>query len=162
MQAIQMTGRLEPRGSWGAPTACPIARTFEALGSRSAYVILREALYGATRFEEFVQRTGVSEPVTAARLKDLTEEGILEKVPYQEPGQRTRNEYHLTEKGSDLLPVMVAMARWGSRWQFPDDHSPVQMRHRGCGERIGAVLRCDGGHDVAANEIELYPFDRAD
>lgn len=156
-----MTGRLEPRGSWGAPQACPIARTFEALGSRSAYVILREAFYGATRFEEFVQRTGVSEPVTAARLKDLTEEDILEKVPYQEPGQRTRNEYHLTEKGADLLPVVVAMARWGSRWQFPDGGAPVQMRHNGCGERIGAVLRCDGGHDVALADIELHPVDGA-
>jgi DNA-binding HxlR family transcriptional regulator len=159
MQAIQMTGRLEPRGSWGAPQACPIARTFEALGSKSAYVILREAFYGASRFEEFVKRTGVSEPVAAARLKDLTEEGILTKVPYREPGQRTRHEYHLTEKGSDLLPVVVAMARWGSRWQFPDGGAPVQMRHRDCGERIGAVLRCDAGHDVTVADIQLHPVE---
>lgn len=157
-----MTGRLEPRGSWGAPRACPIARTFEALGSRSAYVILREAFYGASRFEEFVQRTGVSEPVAAARLKDLTEEGILEKVPYQEPGQRTRHEYHLTEKGADLLPVVVAMARWGSRWQFPEGEAPVQLRHSGCGERIGAVLRCDGGHDVTVADIQLHPVERSE
>ena len=97
-----------------------MARTFETSGPRSAYVIMREAFYGATRFEEFVERTGISEPVVAARLRELTDEGLLEKVPYQEPGQRTRSAYRLTEKGSDLLPVLVAMMRWGDRWLFPD------------------------------------------
>ncbi len=151
-----MAGRLGPRSGWGAPTACPIARTFEVLGSKSAYVITREAFYGATRFEEFVQRTGISEPVAAARLKDLTEEGIFEKVPYREPGQRTRHEYHLTQMGTELLPVLVAMGNWGSRWLF-DEGAPVEMRHAGCGHPIEAVLRCDAGHDVTTAEIELAP-----
>jgi DNA-binding HxlR family transcriptional regulator len=156
MKQIQMAGRLEPRSGWGAPAACPIARTFEALGSKSAYVIMREAFYGATRFEEFVQRTGISEPVAAARLKDLTEEGIFEKVPYREPGQRTRNEYHLTEKGSELLPVLVAMGDWGSRWLF-DDGAPVEFRHAGCDSPVKAVIRCGEGHDLTASEIVLSP-----
>ena len=55
-------------------------------------MILREAFYGATRFEEFVERAGISEPVAAARLRELTAEGLLEKVPYREPGQRTRSD----------------------------------------------------------------------
>ncbi len=151
-----MAGRLEPRSSWGAPTACPIARTFEALGSKSAYVIMREAFYGATRFEEFVQRTGISEPVAAARLRDLTEEGLFEKVPYREPGQRTRHEYHLTEKGSELLPVLVAMGEWGSRWLFADG-APVEFRHAGCGSPVKAVTQCEKGHQVGASEIALTP-----
>jgi DNA-binding HxlR family transcriptional regulator len=154
MEQIQMAGRLEPRSSWGAPTACPIARTFGVLGSKSAYVIMREAFYGATRFEEFVQRTGISEPVAAARLKELTDEDIFTKVPYREPGQRTRNEYHLTDKGTALLPVLVAMGTWGSRWLF-EDGAPVEMRHADCGHPVEAVLRCDAGHDVSLGEIEL-------
>ncbi len=97
-----MTGERWPRvRAGGLPDACPIERAFETLGTRSAYVMMREAFYGATRFEEFVERTDISEPVVAARLRELTDEGLLEKVPYQEPGQRTRSGYRLTEKGSD-------------------------------------------------------------
>ena len=152
---IHMTGELSPRSSWPAPGEnCPIARTFETVGTKSALVILREAFYGATRFEEFVERTGVSEPVVAARLRELSDEGLLDKVPYQEPGQRTRNGYRLTEKGSDLLPVLVAMMRWGDRWLFPDG-ARVELAHSGCGSPVHAELRCEAGHAVAPDELDL-------
>jgi len=152
---IHMTGRLSPRSSWPAPGEhCPIARTFETVGTKSALVILREAFYGATRFEEFVERTGLSEPVVAARLRELGDEGLLDKVPYREPGQRTRNGYSLTEKGSDLLPVLVAMMRWGDRWLFPDG-ARVEVTHSGCGSPVHAELRCEAGHAVAQDELDL-------
>ncbi len=149
-----MTGELEPRSAWGAAIACPIARTFETVGTKSAYVIMREAFYGATRFEEFVERTDMSEPVVSARLRELTDEGLLEKVPYQDPGQRTRNAYQLTEKGSDLLPVLVAMMRWGDRWLYPNG-ARVDLTHTGCGSPVHAALRCEAGHEVAAQQLDL-------
>lgn len=152
---IHMTGRLAPRSAWPAPGEhCPIARTFEAVGTKSAFVILREAFYGATRFEEFVERTGMSEPVVAARLRELSADGMLEKVPYREPGQRTRNGYRLTEKGSDLLPVLVAMMRWGDRWLF-ENGARVEVTHSGCGSAVHAVLRCEAGHMVSPGELDL-------
>lgn len=152
---IHMIGRLEPRASWPAPgDNCPIARTFETVGTRSAFVILREAFYGATRFEEFVQRTGMSEPVVATRLRELSGEGLLEKIPYQEPGQRTRSGYQLTDKGSELLPLLVAMMRWGDRWLFPDG-ARVELTHSGCGSPVHTVLHCEAGHAVAPDELDL-------
>jgi DNA-binding HxlR family transcriptional regulator len=152
---IHMTGELSPRSSWPAPgDNCPIARTFETIGTKSALVILREAFYGATRFEEFVERTGVSEPVVAARLRELSDEGLLDRVPYQEPGQRTRNGYRLTEKGSDLLPVLVAMMHWGDRWLFPEG-ARVGLTHTGCGSPVHAELRCEAGHAVGPDELDL-------
>jgi DNA-binding HxlR family transcriptional regulator len=152
---IHMTGRLAPRSSWPAPGEyCPIARTFETVGTKSALVILREAFYGATRFEEFVERTGMSEPVVAARLRELSHDGLLDKVPYQEPGQRTRSGYRLTEKGSELLPVLVAMMRWGDRWLFPHG-ARVEVTHTGCGSPVRAELRCQEGHVVAADKLDL-------
>lgn len=153
MAEIKMTGALDPRESWNAE-ACPVARTLEVVGARSAYLILREAFYGTTRFEHFVERVDISEPVAAARLRELTEHGLLEKVPYQEPGQRTRYEYRLTEKGDDLLPVLVAMMRWGDRWGF-EDGARVELRHADCGHQVEVALRCDAGHDVTPDEIEL-------
>jgi DNA-binding HxlR family transcriptional regulator len=153
--AIHMTGKLEPRSSWPAPgDRCPIARTFETVGTKSALVILREAFYGATRYEEFVECTGLSEPAVAARLRDLADEGLLEKYPYQEPGQRARSAYRLTEKGGDLLPALVAMMRWGDRWLFPHG-ARVEVKHTACGSPVHAVLRCEDGHDVAPDELEL-------
>lgn len=149
-----MTGKLAPRSSWGAPRYCPLARMFETIGTKSAYVILREAFYGATRFEEFVERTAMSEPVVAARLRDLTSEGLLEKVPYQEPGQRTRSGYRLTEKGEDLLPVLVSMMRWGNQWLFPEG-SRAELTHSDCGSPVHAVLQCEAGHEVAPTELDL-------
>jgi DNA-binding HxlR family transcriptional regulator len=158
--AVQMIG---PLGHRDGPTNayCPIARTLDVVGARSAFLILREAFYGSTRFEQFVDRAGISEPVASARLRELTAEGLLEKVPYREPGQRTRNEYHLTEKGADLFPALAAMMAWGDRWLFPD-RARVHLTHAGCGGEIGTALTCDAGHEVSAGEVQLEARKRAE
>src|SRR2546423_9060025 len=98
--ALRLTGRLEPRDSWTADR-CTIARSLDVLTTRSAFLILREAFYGTTRFDDFAQRAGISEPVTAARLRELVDDGLLEREDYREPGQRTRQRYRLTEKRSE-------------------------------------------------------------
>lgn len=152
--AIQMTGRLEPRGGWTAEQ-CSVARTLDVVRNRASFLIVREAFYGATRFEEFAARTGLSEPVTAARLRDLTEVEILRREPYQDPGQRTRDAYLLTEKGSQLLPVLVALMQWGDRWAQDGKGAPVEIRHADCGAVVGVELACSHGHAVSGDELEL-------
>jgi DNA-binding HxlR family transcriptional regulator len=151
--ALRMTGALEPRGSWKADR-CTIARTLDVIPTRSAFLILREAFYGTTRFDDFAQRVGISEPVTAARLKELVENGLLEREDYREPGQRTRRRYRLTEKGADLFPALVALMQWGDRW-LDGQGGPVELRHRGCDEPVRAELRCRAGHQVAPDELDL-------
>src|SRR5450755_5172358 len=114
MQPLQLAGQLNPRENWTA-AACPIARAMEVVGTRSAFLILREAFYGTTRFDDFAQRVGLSEPVAAARLRELVRDGLLEHEPYREPGQRTRQAYRLTPKGAELFPTLVALMEWGDR-----------------------------------------------
>src|SRR5881227_2449525 len=109
---IRMTGTLEPRGGWTAER-CSIARALDVVSTRSAFLILREAFYGTTRFDDFAERVGISEPVAAARLRELVDEGLLEREDYRDPGQRTRQRYKLTEKGEDLLPALAALMQWG-------------------------------------------------
>jgi DNA-binding HxlR family transcriptional regulator len=150
---IEMTGALEPRGGWAAEE-CTLARSLSVLSTRSAFLILREAFYGTTRFDDFAERVGLSEPVAAARLRELVEEGLLTREPYQDPGQRTRHGYRLTEKGADLLPALVALMQWGDRW-LDDAGGPVELRHRDCGERVGARLCCAAGHEVELGELQL-------
>ncbi len=154
-----MKGRLEPRGSWTADR-CTIARTLEVITTRSAFLILREAFYGTTRFDDFAERAGLSEAVTAARLKELVERGLLERQDYREPGQRTRQHYRLTDKGADLFPALVALMQWGDRW-LDERGGPVELSHRDCGRRVAVELRCAGGHTVTPDELDLSARTRA-
>src|SRR5256714_2555545 len=151
--ALRLTGRLEPRDSWTADR-CTIARSLDVLTTRSAFLILREAFYGTTRFDDFAQRAGISEPVTAARLRELVDDGLLEREDYREPGQRTRQRYRLTEKGADLLPALAALMQWGDKW-LDERGGPVEIRHRDCGEPVGVELRCAARHTVAFDELDL-------
>jgi DNA-binding HxlR family transcriptional regulator len=151
--AIRLTGKLDPRGSWTADR-CTIAKALEVLSTRSAFLILREAFYGTTRFDDFAERAQVSEPVAAERLRELVQQGLLEREDYREPGQRTRQRYRLTEKGADLLPALAALMQWGNRW-LDDRGGPVELRHRECDEPVAVELRCAAGHRVADDELDL-------
>ena len=64
---------------------CPVARSMAVLGERWAMLVLREAFYGTTRFDEFERHLGIAPNILSARLKDLAEHGLLEKVPLPEP-----------------------------------------------------------------------------
>ena len=75
---------------------CAIARSLGVLGERWTFLIVREALWGATRFGEFRDALGVAPDVLTARLARLVDAGVMEKVPYQEPGSRQRWAYELT------------------------------------------------------------------
>lgn len=151
--SLRLTGTLDPRDSWTADH-CTIARALEVIPTRSAFLILREAFYGTSRFDDFARRVGLSEPATAARLNELVEQGLLGREDYRDPGQRTRRQYRLTEKGADLFPALVALMQWGDRWL--DEHGgPVELRHRDCGERVAVELRCASGHQVTPAELDL-------
>jgi DNA-binding HxlR family transcriptional regulator len=131
-----------------------MARALEVVSSRSALLILREAFYGTTRFDDFAERVGISEPVTAARLRELVDDGLLQREPYRSPGQRTRMAYRLTDKGAELLPVLVALMQWGDRWLQPTG-APVVLRHRDCGDDVHVQLGCKAGHQVNSADLEL-------
>ena len=150
---VRLTGALDPREGWKAER-CTIAKSLEILNTRSALLILREAFYGTTRFDEFAERVGLSEPATAARLRELVDDGLLEREDYREPGQRTRQQYRLTEKGGDLFPVLIALMQWGDRW-LDERGGPVELIHRDCGESVGVEVRCVAGHTVDTSEIDV-------
>jgi DNA-binding HxlR family transcriptional regulator len=152
-QALELTGPLNPRSAWDAKR-CSLASALDVVSTRSAFLLLREAFYGTERFDDFAARVGISDPVAAARLKQLVEHGLLVREPYREPGQRTRFAYRLSDKGADLFPALVALMQWGDRW-LADDGPPVEVRHTQCGATVHAELRCEHGHDVALGELEL-------
>ncbi|MFC4016802.1 winged helix-turn-helix transcriptional regulator [Micromonospora sp. GCM10011542] len=144
----------ENRDAWSSEN-CSIARAMDIVGSRSTILIMREALLGTRRFDDFVHRVGIGEPAMAARLKEMVAAGVLERIPYREPGQRTRHEYQLTRKGRELMPVITALRNWGDTWAADEAGPSVLATHRDCGEPVRAVIRCAAGHDVVDGEVDI-------
>ncbi|WP_448463564.1 winged helix-turn-helix transcriptional regulator [Mycolicibacterium sp. XJ870] len=154
-----LQGALADRDSWSAVGHCPIEKAMTLVGTKSAMLIMREAYYGTTRFEDFWRRVGVTKAAASARLTDLVEAGLLERRPYQEPGQRSRDEYVLTEAGVDFMPVVWGLFEWGRR--HVPNRSPLRLAHDGCGARATVEIRCDEGHLVPADEL-VVKVDRRD
>ena len=103
---------------------------------------------GIRRFDDMRVRTAIPRQVLTDRLSLLVDHGILRKVAYQPPGQRSRFEYRLTDKGLDLYPVLVAIARWGDRHLADPAGPPVEFTHRDCGQPVTVAMRCADGHEV--------------
>ncbi len=154
-----LEGALADRDSWSAVGVCPVERAMKAVGTRNAMLIMREAHYGTSRFDDFAERVGITEAAASARLRDLVEAGLLAKRPYQDPGSRTRHEYVLTQAGTDLLPVVLALFDWGQ--QHTGRATAMQPVHHGCGAGAHVTIRCTAGHDVPPAEVGLRLRPRA-
>lgn len=153
MVAMKLDGMLADRSAWTA-SRCSVDKAMGIIGTRSAVLILREAFYGTTRFDDFAHRVGITEAVASARLKDLTAAGIFERSPYREPGQRTRYEYLLTEMGNDLLPILVCMMQWGDKYLQPDD-GPIAVVARDTKAPARAEVRSESGVALGPGDLSI-------
>lgn len=150
MTALQ--GVLAERDKWSAVGQCAIEKTMSLVGTKSAMLLMREAYYGTTRFDDFSRRVGITKAATSARLAELVEAGLLTKQPYLEPGQRSRDEYVLTPAGTDFMPVVWAMFEWG-RHHLGD--TGLRLTHLGCGADATVEIRCAAGHEVPPDELGM-------
>jgi len=128
---------------------CPIARTLAVLGERWTLLVVRELFLGERRFDAIQDRLGVASNVLSERLATLVEDGIVERRPYSE--RPPRFEYRLTDKGRDLLPVILTLIRWGDRYKV--SKPPRVIVHTDCDHVAEAVTVCShcGGELHAAN-----------
>ena len=140
------------------PANCAIGAAVGIIGERATFLVLREAFNGVRRFDDMQRRTGIPRQVLSNRLARLVGEGLLRKVPYQQAGQRSRDEYRLTSKGLDLYPVLVALMQWGDRYEVGPDGPSVLLRHRDCGEPVQLRISCQAGHDLeSARDVTPVP-----
>jgi len=143
------------------PIDCSIARSLSLLGERWTILVLREAFSGVRRFDDIQQNTGAPRQVLSARLAHLVEQDVLRRVPYQEPGQRQRYEYRLTEKGLDLYPVLVGLLEWGDKYLADESGPSVALTHKACGSPVRVTMMCADGHEVAgARDVRAIPAQR--
>lgn len=118
---------------------CPIARVTDLFGDWWTPLVLRDAMYGVRRFEDFQNNLGVSRAVLSQRLSRLVDEGLMDKRPYQE--RPVRHEYVLTDKGRAAWDVLAAMWRFGADhlWEG-DDRPSIEMVFRDTGEPVQPVV----------------------
>lgn len=136
---------------------CSVARALEVVGERWALMIVRDAFYGVRRFEDFQHDLGIARNTLTDRLRRLVEQGVLERVPYEE--RPPRYEYRLTEKGKDLLPVMLSMMRWGDKWHPGEMGAPVRFTHTTCGHVTSPTVVCDHcGVELKRRDLEADPI----
>lgn len=120
--------------------ACPVARSLSVIGDRWTILILRDAFLGVRRFDDFAASLGCSPHLLSTRLAKLVDEGVLERSPYRT--RPVRHEYHLTEKGRDLYPVLAALLGWGNRWLAGEGEPTISLRHTSCGHETTPTLTC--------------------
>ncbi|MBA4023847.1 MAG: transcriptional regulator [Gordonia sp.] len=152
--AAVLDDKLADLDRWVPGNRCSIVRALDVVGTKTAMLIMRESMYGTTRFDGFARRVGVSDAVAAARLKALVAEGLLEKAPYQEPGQRTRFEYRLTEKGADLVPVLFGLMQWGDKYCQPKG-KPLEMVSDKTGAPVHVTVSTPDGVEVPLDELRI-------
>ena len=102
---------------------CSIAAALDTVGERWSFLILRGAFNGLKHFEEFQSTLGIARNILSNRLARLVEHSILEREP--DPSDRRKVSYRLTEKGRDLLPVLLSLRQWGEKWISCKPSNPV-------------------------------------
>ncbi|RWA28571.1 transcriptional regulator [Pseudomonas veronii] len=116
---------------------CPIARSLERVGEWWSILIMRDALHGLRRFEEFSRSLDIAPNMLTRRLNSLVEAGLLERQPYSQ--RPLRYQYVPTAKGEDFRVVLMAFVAWGNRHYAPEGES-VQIVERETGRPVLPVM----------------------
>jgi DNA-binding HxlR family transcriptional regulator len=135
---------------------CSIAQSLEIVGEWWTLLILRDCFLGIRRFDDFVERLGISRNVLTTRLDTLVDAEILDRRPYDDA--RGRYDYVLTDKGRALWPVMTALRQWGDEWILGAGNEPILLEHRDHGHHTTVQMTCDVcGESLDARSVRAVP-----
>jgi Predicted transcriptional regulators len=95
---------------------CPVETTLLLIGDKWKVLILRDLMSGTKRFGELKKSiSSISHKVLTQQLRALEKDGIIERIVYAEVPPRV--EYSLTEEGTSLKPILMAMSAWGKKYK---------------------------------------------
>lgn len=140
---------------------CSIAQALDRIGDWWTLLIIRDAFNGVTSFSDFQSGLGVAKNILSNRLSQLVEDGIFERVPAK-PGI-DRYEYKLTEKGYDLLPILIALMHWGDKWVYEGQGGPWEIldaKDRKPVRKVAVVSH--DGRALGHTEVRMHPGPAAD
>lgn len=153
--------RLDSANDYRAPVpvgACGMAKAAQLLGDRWTLLIVREALYGVTRFDAMQADLGLPRSVLSNRLKRLVETGVLTMRTYREAGQRARRQYVLTPMGVDLALPLIALMQWGDK-HLCEGSPPAEIIERRTGGRLHVGLVDDDGKSINLRDTQFRVVD---
>ena len=139
-------------------TECSLPAALEAVGERWSFLILRGVFNGLHHFEELQSTLGIARNILSNRLGRLVEHGILKREP--DPSDRRKVAYRLTEKGRELLPVLIALRQWGERWVSGVPSNPVLVDRQSRQPVAPMVVRSADGRALSLHELDW--IDRSD
>lgn len=116
---------------------CPIARSLERVGEWWSILILRDAFYGLSHFDDFQKSLDIAPNILTRRLNALVAEGLLERQLYC--SKPPRYAYVLTQRGRDFRPVLLALMAWGNL-HFAPEGASVVLRDIHTGQQAEPVL----------------------
>ncbi|MGB3122178.1 MAG: helix-turn-helix domain-containing protein [Pseudomonas sp.] len=131
---------------------CPIARSLERVGEWWSMLIMRDALHGLRRFDEFSRSLGIAPNMLTRRLNGLVEAGMLERRAYSE--RPPRYEYVPTPRGEDFRMVLMALIAWGNR-HFAEEGTSVQVVARETGQPVQPMMATAEGAWVALDQCAV-------
>lgn len=141
---------------------CPVAQALAVIGDTWTILILRDALRGATKFDEFLRSTGASRATLSERLAHLVDHGVFRRVQYE--NHPPRHAYHLTPRGRALQPVLMMMAHWSEEHLGKTANGkPLRMagrRHTICDHNFSPVVTCSHCGEPAPPETVAYDAPR--
>lgn len=136
---------------------CGMAIASDLLGDRWTMLIVREALYGVSRFDDLRADLGIPRGVLSGRLKTLVGAGILHKTPYRDGSTRLRHDYRLSDAGRALALPLLALMQWGDR-HLQHRPSPLRLVSRATGEPVHIGFVSASGQPIAADAV-AYAID---
>jgi len=121
-----------------ACSGCPIDYALDIFGDRWTLLVIRDLVFGGKRhFREFIESPeGIASNILASRLKKLEQRGVISRRA--DPENRKQVVYELTEKGVDLIPVLLEIVRWGGTHD-PDTAAPAAFVARVERDRAGLI-----------------------
>jgi DNA-binding HxlR family transcriptional regulator len=129
-----------------------IAHILDIIGEGWSMLIIREAFFGIRRFEEFQRHLGIARNILTSRLKKLCDNEILERVPIKQGAKR--HEYLLTNKGKELMPLLIALTQWGDKWVYGKGNEPIVFTDRETGLPISHIqVHAKDGRELRPREI---------
>jgi DNA-binding HxlR family transcriptional regulator len=138
---------------------CPVARSLAEVGDAWRVLILRDALLGFRRFDEFELNLGIAPNILAQRLGAMVEDGLLTKRPYQQ--RPVRHEYVPTAKAREFALVLAALATWGTRWLSPGG-ATVMLVDKTTGERLeSSMIGQETRQACSTDNIQFQPGPKA-
>jgi DNA-binding HxlR family transcriptional regulator len=133
-------------------TSCALPAALEAVGERWSFLILRGVFNGLHHFEEFQSTLGIARNILSNRLARLVDHGILERQ--QDPADRRKVAYRLTQKGRELLPVLIALRQWGERWVSGVPSNPVLVDKQSRLPVAPMAVRAADGRALTLDELD--------